>query len=133
MKKIIVIFSGIFLILFVGVGYDIYLYYNPKCGFEVVYPSSGSEQYIECLNFYVNGKSSFGVPEEIYVKGATIMNGVTEMYSDILNEYTAPMHVTVSVREDNGKTIVVYEGKVTDKQSGKKTTIKQEKVFDITL
>ena len=129
-KKILIIVSIVCIIILGWLGYEIYAYYNPEYGFKVATPESTTDMYIEHLNFYINEKSIFGAPKEIYVKSAEIVDGAYMIYTEIISKYTAPMNVKVSYTEESGKTAIIYEGIGTDKESGKEEVIRKEKNFD---
>lgn len=129
-KKILIIVSIVCIIILGWLGYEIYAYYNPEYGFKVATPDSTTDMYIEHLDFYINEKSIFGAPKEIYAKSAEIVDGAYMLYTDILSKYTAPLKVKVSYSEEGGKTVIMYEGTGTAKESGKEEVIKLEVDFD---
>lgn len=132
-KKILIIVSIVCIIILGWLGYEIYAYYNPEYGFRVASPDSNTDMYIEHLNFYINEKSIFGAPIEIYKKSAEIVDGAYMIYTEISSNYLAPLRVKVDYREEGGKTVIVYEGTGTGKESGKEEVIRKEVDFDFTV
>ncbi len=118
------------LLLVCWLGYELYICYYPDCGFKVAVPDN-NEIYVEQLGFYLNGKSIFHDDhKDIWEKATTILDGSKIQYLDIIDNYTSPMHVTVNVSQNDGQTIVTYEGTGISKENGETSKIFSEKVFD---
>ena len=129
-KRVWIIVAALGVLLMGWIGYEIYAYYNPEYEFKTASHSDGSDLYIEMLNFYINEKSIFGAPDEVYKKSADIVDGAYKLYSEIIAKYVSPMHVNVGILEEGGQTIVFYEGSGTDLESGQEEEIRKEIKFD---
>ena len=65
---------------------------------------------------------------------------LTEMYNkidvvqkEISTEFVAPTHIEVEVEFEDGKTIITYSGKATEKDSNTEIDYNKEIVFDFIL
>ena len=132
-KKIIITILIVCIILLGWLGYELYAYYHPDCGFKVGVPNEETDMYIETLSFAVNEKSIFGAPKELWEKSAEVLDGAYEIRAKILDRYTSPMHITVTVKEENNQTLVTYEGTGTSKETGKEEAVTEQIRFDYTV
>ena len=132
-KIILIVVAVLFALVLVFFGYQVYTYYHPECGFRIAAPLNNADMYVEQLTFYINEKSMFGAPKEIYEKSSEVLDGWGLQYQEMLEKYTGPMHVNVSLKVEKGQTIVITEGIGIDKATGKEADILYKKIFDFVV
>ena len=133
-KKLVIVLVVILAIVLIFLGYQGFLYFNPDCGFKIGVPLDESgDIYIENLTYSIKEKSIFGADRDIYDKSAEILDGAYELQEKILEEYSGPMHINISVNESKGKTEVIFEGVGINKETGRDEDIKEKVVFDFVV
>lgn len=60
-------------------------------------------------------------------------NGTEAIEKEILSNYIAPTHIEVEVEFEDGKTIITYSGKATEKATNNEIDYNKELVFDFIL
>lgn len=132
-KKIIISVILVLFLAFLWLGYEVYKYHNPDCGFRVGTLVETTDMYLENLAYYVNEKSVFGAPKELWERSYEVIEGADVLRNQIINDYSAPMHVNVTVLESEGQTKVLYEGTAISKANGIEVSVHLEKIFDFTV
>ena len=74
------------------------------------------------------------IPTEKQEKQLTEMyNKIDVVQKEISTEFVAPTHIEVEVEFEDGKTIITYSGKATEKSTNNEIDYNEELVFDFIL
>lgn len=131
MKKYLIVIVVAVLLVAGWFAYELYAYYNPECGFYVGKPlDEESDTYIETLVYQLGEKSVFGMPKSYYTDSEKVIDNANKLMLEILDEYSAPMHITLNYAEDAGKTIISYEGNAVNKTTGLEENVRKALEMD---
>lgn len=136
-KKICISIALILFLAIIWFGYELYKYNKPDGVFVVGQPLENTDIYIETLSFTIKKKSVFGCSQDtsdrLFEKASEILEGVNEMRLNILEDYSAPIHVNIVVDVSGDQVNVLFEGIGTEKVGGDDGMIHMETAFDYTV
>lgn len=135
MKKLVLVLGGVALALVVGFGaFRVYRSYHPNMMLLRSRPAGGAaDHYREGMTIVTFGSSIplLDIPVAAPVRAE--MDRLWAWYdgveNDLIYNYQAPMHITVSGEVEDGKTILRYEGYATN-QAGERVEYLEEETFD---
>ncbi len=128
MKKKIIIAIVVVVVLISSVA----IYFTTKSDFVIGIGKpvdSSTPMYVEHIMLSYGKEPSEKQEEQL----TEMYNKIDVVQKEISTEFVAPTHIEVEVEFEDGKTIITYSGKATEKSTNKEIDYNEELVFDFIL
>lgn len=134
LKKKGILIVGIIAIFMISIGtFCLYKFFFPNIFFTRMIKDSTAqskeEYYCEFLMMIMTKPSMIPIAPSIEDKIRELADWNNDVTTDMYEKYVAPLHITVSGKVKDGKTIFWYEGYVTTKK-GDTIEYREEKTID---